>query len=102
MNFPQRPRSGSSSAGVLGKDNDKGEHDVDGNFNYVGNPRGGNGSGLRSNGTRRAWLQRPISRQTVSVSNHRKKADLHFGESSVPREPNNYEEHESHDSSSHT
>jgi len=68
----------------------------------LGTPPGGKGAGLRPNGARMAWLQRPATWQMASVSNQRNKADPHLRENSVPMEPNNSERHELHDSSSHT
>jgi len=100
VNFPPRPRAGSSCAGLLGKDSDKVGHDGDENFNDARNPTGGNGSGLSPNGARRARLRRPLSGKAASVSNHGNEVDFHLRESSVPMEPNKPEDHESHDSSS--
>jgi len=100
--FPPSPRARSSSAGVLGKDRDKGNPDRDEDFNDAWNLPGGRGSGSNPNGARMAWLQRPGGRQMTSVSGHGNETDPHRRKSSVLMEPNNPEGHESHDSSSHT
>ena len=100
MGFPPSPRARSSSAGVLGKDWDKGRPDGDGDLNDARNTPGGKGIGLSPTGARMAWLQRPGARQMASVSDHGNKTDSHHRENSVPMEPDNSEGPESHDSSS--
>jgi len=101
MGFPPSPRARSSSAGVLGKDWDKGKPDGDGDINDARKPPGGKGAGSSPTGARMAWLQRPGARQMASISDHGNKIDSHRRGNSVLMELNNSQGHESHDSSSH-
>ena len=101
-NLSQSSRARSSSAGVLGKDRDKGKPDGDGDFNHARNFFGGKGAKSSPNGTRMPWLQRLVARQTASVCNHDNGADQHLRENSVQIELKHSEGKEPHDSTSQT
>ena len=93
MNFPQNPRARSSSAGVLGKDKDKGKPDGDGDFN---DSRYSSGERLPDR-TRieRGWpCYNGLLREKWRSYNHGNMADPHHHENYVPMEPNNSEGHD--------
>lgn len=71
MNFPRNHRARSSSAGLLGKDKDKGISDGDGDFNHSRYSSSGKAAGSNPNRARMAWLRyNSLLREKWRVSNH--------------------------------
>ena len=100
MSFQPSPRASCTSVGVEDKDRDKSKPN---GAEISMMPRTPMAEKVQDRALmERGWPGCIIERQTASVSKHGNGANPHFRKNSVPLEPNNSEEHKSHDSSSRT